>query len=165
VLVEAAFQYELDGIPVSGVIDALDVHAFTEGPPPDVDVAVPGEAHILRDLKTAKQRPRKGKYRLQTTLYWLGAEELGYPPDQAQLDYIVKTKVPYYWPEVVGPITEDDVDVLSATLQAVDNGVSREDYDPTGLGTMACSMCPHKAICGPYERYLELTNPIRKDAR
>ena len=160
VLIEAPFQYELDGVPVSGVIDTLDVHAFGQG------ITTPATTiRILRDLKTSKQRPRAGKYRLQMTIYWLGAEELGYPPDIGQLDYIVRTKKPYYWPEVVPAITEDDVNVLSATLQALQDGVERRDYDPTGLGTPACSWCGYKAICGPWQRLKELSNPIREEAR
>ena len=157
ILIEAPFQYELDGIPVSGIIDALDEQ--------DTEEPLGYRARILRDLKTTKSRPSAGKYRLQMTIYWLGATELGYPPHAAMLDYIVRTKKPYYWPEVVSPIDEDDVDVLSATLQALQNGVESSDYEPTGLGTPACSWCGYKAICGPYQRLQELSNPIREEAR
>ncbi len=59
----------------------------------------------------------------------------------------------------------DDVDVLAATLSAVARGVEDGDYEPTGLGTLACSYCGHKAICGPYQRFQEASNPIRKEAR
>jgi len=155
VLIEAPFQLEINGIPFSGIIDAVDEHAMEAGDP----------LNILRDLKTTGQRPSKGKYRLNMTGYWLGAESLGFRPDAAKLDYIVRTRKPYYWPEVMDPITEDDVDILAATLTTVHNGVESGDYSPTGLGTTACSYCGYKAVCGPYQRYLEVTNPIRKEAR
>lgn len=175
VLIEAPFQIELDGIPFSGIIDAVDervtlleeamVPMVIEGRDVIDDRSTYGKGYILRDLKTTASRPSAGKYRLNMTGYWLGATELGYPPDAAQLDYIVRTKKPYYWPEVMEPITDDDIDVLAATLTGVHNGVESGDYEPTGLGTRACSSCGYKAICGPYQRYQELTSPIREEAR
>lgn len=156
VLIEAPFQIEVNGIPFSGIIDSLDEQ--------QVDWST-DTVYVLRDLKTTSQRPSKGRYRLNMTGYWVGATSLGYRPDVTQLDYVVRTRKPYYWPEVLDPITDDDVDVLAATLSAVARGVESEDYRPTGLGTLACSYCGYKAICGPYQRYQEATNPIREDAR
>lgn len=148
ILIEAPFQLEVNGIPYSGIIDAVDEH----------DVPW-GSALILRDLKTTGSRPGAGKYRFAMTGYKLGAEDLlERPIDAAQLDYIVRTKQPYYWPEAMEPITEEDVAVFAATLETVAEGVGRADYEPTGLGTRACSSCPHRAICGPYKRYQEVTD-------
>lgn len=146
VLIEAEFQLEINGIPYSGVIDALDRQ----------DVPW-GYSNILRDHKSTGSRPRQGKYRLPMTGYWLGAADLGYEPDAAQLDYVVRTRTPYYWPEPMDPITDDDIGILARVLETVAEGVAREDYRPTGLGTRACVSCPYKAICGPYDRFLKLT--------
>jgi hypothetical protein len=148
VLIEADFQLVVNGIPYSGIIDAVD----------EQDVPW-GYALLLRDLKSTGKRPSPGRYRFAMTGYKLGAEDLlGRPIDGAQLDYIVRTKTPYYWPEAMEPITDVDVAIFAATLEAVANGVEREDYRPTGLGTWTCNTCPHRATCGPYQRYQEVTD-------
>lgn len=148
VLVEAPFQLEVNGIPYSGILDAVD----------EQDVPW-GYAYILRDLKSTASRPQPGKYRFAMTGYKLGAEDLlGITIDAAQLDWVVRTKRPYYWPEALEPIDDDDVAVFANTLEGVANGVAREDYAPTALGTWACKACPHAAICGPYTRFKEVTD-------
>lgn len=167
ILIEAEFQLEINGIPYSGVIDSVDEHHI--GPVFEIDwdsegrdLIDPGgnewDAWILRDLKTTGSRPAKGKYRLNMIGYWLGATDLlGREPDAAQLDWIVRTKNPYYWPEVVEPIDEDDIANFAATLERVAEGVAKADYEPTGLGTWACKPCPYRHVCGPYQRYQEAT--------
>jgi len=147
-LIEASFQLEINDIPYSGILDAVD----------EQDVPW-GSALILRDLKSTGSRPQAGKYRFAMTGYKLGAEDLlGRKIDAAQLDYIVRTKHPYYWPEALDPITDDDVAVFANTLEGVGNGVARSDFEPTGLGTWACKACSHAAICGPYTRFKEVTD-------
>lgn len=143
-LIEASFQLEVNGIPFSGILDALD----------EQDVPW-GTANILRDLKTTQSRPGKGKFRFAMTGYWLGATDLGYEPDAAQLDWIVRTKKPYYWPEAMEPIKDNDIASFARSLEIVAEGVERSDYAPTGLGTWACRTCPHAAYCGPFQRYKE----------
>ena len=165
VLIEATFQIEVNGIPFSGVIDSVDRRHI--GPLPEVDWDSEGrelmietefDVNILRDLKTTGSRPAPGKYRFAMTGYWLGATDLGYEPDAAQLDYIVRTKTPYYWPEVMDPITDDDISIFAATLESVAGGVARADYEPTGLGSSwACKSCGYRDICGPYQRFMEVT--------
>lgn len=161
VLVEAAFQIEVNGIPFSGIIDSVDRQDM---PPPgpfvdwdsegrDMIDPYPFYANILRDLKTTGSRPKAGRYHFNMVGYWLGARELGYTPDIMQLDYIVRTQKPYYWPEVVAAPDDDDIEWFAATLQGAAEGVERADYAPTGLGTRACSYCPVASICGPYQRY------------
>lgn len=147
VLIEAEFQLAVNDIPYSGILDSVDEHDTPWG-----------SSLILRDLKTTGSRPAAGKYRLAMTGYWMGATELGYEPHAAQLDYIVRTKTPYYWPEVMDPITDDDIGILAATLENVANGVESGDYRPTGLGTWACKSCSFRGSCGPYIRYQEVTN-------
>lgn len=162
VLIEAAFQIEVNGIPFSGIIDSVDRHdipiqGWSWDGDTTIDESVTDYANILRDLKTTGSRPKAGRYHFNMIGYWLGARELGYTPDIMQLDYIVRTQKPYYWPEVVAAPDEDDIEWFAATLQAVADGVGRADYKPTGVGTRVCSYCPHKAICGPYQRYKEVT--------
>ena len=146
-LIEASFQLEINDIPFSGILDAVD----------EQDVPW-GSALILRDLKSTGSRPQAGKHRFAMTGYKLGAEDLlSRKIDAAQLDWVVRTKHPYYWPEALDPIDDDDINVFAATLETVANGVAQGDYEPTGLGTWACKTCSHRAICGPYQR-LEATN-------
>jgi CRISPR/Cas system-associated exonuclease Cas4 (RecB family) len=119
----------------------------------------PDYVNILRDLKSTGKRPPAGKYRFNMVGYYLGVTEgLGYEVHAIQLDYIVRTQKPYYWPEVVPIPEEDDIQEFAATLETVANGVARGDYEATGLGTYVCGYCPHQAICGPYARFKEITN-------
>jgi len=155
VLIEAAFQIAVNGIPFSGIIDSVDRHDI--GMTDENDLIY---ANILRDLKTTGSRPKAGRYRFNMIGYWLGARELGHEPDIMQLDYIVRTAKPYYWPEVVAAPDEDDIEWFAATLQGAADGVERADYAPTGLGTRACSWCPHRLICGPFQRYNAAQNPL-----
>jgi CRISPR/Cas system-associated exonuclease Cas4 (RecB family) len=152
VLIEAPFQIEVNGIPFSGVIDAVDrqdVPGFS-----DEDGKIwPDFINILRDLKTTGKRPRIGKYQFAMTGYFLGARDLGYEIDAIQLDYIVRTQHPYYWPEVVSVPDDDDIARWASELQDVAEGVQRADYEPTGLGTYVCRYCPYRDICGPLLRY------------
>lgn len=152
VLIEAEFQLEVNDIPFSGILDAVDEHVME-------DVIGSPLFLVLRDTKSTGSRPSPGKYRFAMTGYWLGAEDLlGRPVDAAQLDWIVRTKKPYYWLEAMDPITEADVAIFAATLETVAEGVAREDYQPTGLGTWACKPCNHRAVCGPLARYQEVTD-------
>ena len=149
VLIEQPFQIEVDGIPFSGVIDSVDRQDI--GPHPT------DYADILRDLKTTGKRPAPGKYWFNMVGYFLGARDLGYGISAIQLDYIVRTKTPYYWPEVVPLPDEDDVARWAGVLHDVAGGVERADYEPTGLGTYVCNFCPYRGICGPYKRLKEVT--------
>jgi hypothetical protein len=166
-LVEASFQIEVNGIGFSGIIDALDQH---DVPPamafPDFDMYWAAEtagmlpvANILRDTKTTGKRPAAGKYRFNMIGYYLGVTEgLDHEVHAMQLDYMVRTMKPYYWPEVQQIPDEDEVGAWAAQLETVANGVARADYEPTGLGTYVCSYCSYAGICGPYQRYKEVTN-------
>lgn len=157
VLIEAAFQIAVNDIPFSGVIDSVDRHDYP--PLTGLLTAYPQRdtINILRDLKTTGSRPKAGRYDFNMVGYYLGSTELGYTPDVMQLDYIVRTKTPYYWPEARPVPDETDIAVFAATLETVANGVERADYAPTGLGTRACSYCPVASICGPLTRYKEAT--------
>jgi len=147
VWIEKEFQIEVNGIPYSGVIDALDEQDTPWG-----------FEDILRDHKSTGSRPRAGRYRFNMQGYWMGARDLGRTPAAIQLDYVVRTKTPYYWPEVVPVPDDDDLAVFATTLKRVADGVDRSDYRATGLGTRACSSCPYTAMCGPYQRFMEVTD-------
>ena len=147
VWVEKEFQIEVNGIPYSGIIDSLD----------EQDVPW-GFEDILRDLKSTGSRPRPGKYTFNMRGYWMGARDLGREPAGIQLDYIVRTKTPYYWPEVQPIPDDDDLAAWAHTLELVANGVERADYRATGLGSRACTTCPYAAMCGPYQRFKEVTD-------
>ena len=101
-----------------------------------------GFANILRDTKTTGSRPSPGKYRFAMTGYWLGATDLGFPPDISQLDWLVRTKNPYYWPEAMEPITDDDIAIFAAELETVAEGVARGDYLPDGPRHQSMQILP-----------------------
>ena len=163
VLVEAGFELDVEGVTYTGFIDSVDAHV---GPLEQDGPLLSSPAnYILRDLKTSKSRPRKGKYRDPLIGYYLGARELGFPPDAMQLDYIVKTKTPYYWPEEQPVPDDDEIDVWAGQVARVAASIEMADWEPTGVGTWVCSTCPHKDICGPYDRWSYLTSPIREEAR
>jgi len=146
-LVEQPFQIDVDGIPFSGVIDSLDEQNTSWGP-----------ENILRDLKTTKSRPPEGKYRYNMVGYYVGVTEgLDIGVTIMQLDYIVRTQKPYYWPEVVPVPDEDEIRGWAAQLEIVANHVARGDYEPTGLGTYVCNFCDYRSMCGPYQRLKERT--------
>lgn len=149
-LVETSFELDVEGVTYTGFIDSVD----TNGGVPPI---------ILRDLKTTKNRPRKGKYRNALIGYGLGAEALGYPPDTYRLDYIVRTQTPYYWPEDQEVADPDEIDIWAANVVRVHRSIEEGDWEATGVGTYVCSYCPFKDICGPYDRWLELTSPLRQE--
>jgi RecB family exonuclease len=148
--VEEAFEIEVNGIGYSGAIDRLDALADPE----DLD---PWRAQlILRDTKVTHSRPRPGKYRLNMIGYALGVEHViaGRMPNLLVLDYIVRTKEPYYWPEYIDPPSATDVDWFAAQLEQAAEGIDAGRFEPLGLsGAFTCAACPHQAICGPYQRF------------
>ena len=166
VLVEAAFELDVEGVTYTGFIDSVDVRVHpteVEGPEGEVKVFTTWPLTVLRDLKTTKNRPRPGKYRFNNIGYWLGARELGFTPDRIVLDYLVRTKSAYYWPEEQEVPDDDEIDIWASTVIQAHRDIEEGDYEATGVGTYVCNYCPFKDICGPYERYLELTSPIRKE--
>jgi PD-(D/E)XK nuclease superfamily len=164
-LIEEPFQITVNDIGFSGIIDSLDQQDVGEQSIVDWDSEgrdmidpYPVYANILRDLKSTGKRPPAGKYRFNMIGYYLGVTEgLGLPVHAMQLDYIVRTQRPYYWPEVVPLPDEEDIQEFAVTLERVAEGVARSDYEPTGLGTYVCGYCPHRTVCGPYQRYQEIT--------
>lgn len=143
VAIEHPFSIDVNGIPYSGIIDSVDVKHGSAGA-------------LLRDLKTTGNRPRPGSYRTNMIGYWLGArEDLGIECSGIQLDYIVKTKKPYYWPELQPAPDDLDILVFAGMVERAAEGVDQGKFEPTGLGTWVCRWCEHATSCGPLQRYNE----------
>lgn len=143
VLIETPFLLTVNDIPYSGVIDQV----FRYAP-------LGATVLALRDLKTTGSRPSPGRYRFNMVGYALGVGDLlGQMPDEIWLDYIVRVKRPYWWPEQQPPVTDDDIASFVQTVETVAEGVASGAFEPTGLGTRQCGFCPHRAVCGPYQRY------------
>jgi hypothetical protein len=138
-LVEEVYRLDVNGIGYQSILDYAD-----------------GE--IACDLKTTARRPPAGRYRVPMIGHALGYRALtGKKERGRRLDYIVKTKAPYHWPETIeGPATLDDVVEFGGTIEQVANGIAREDYAATGLDSpYACATCPYRDECGPRLRYEE----------
>lgn len=139
-LVEEPYRLNVNGIDYQSILDVVD------------------EEGRVRDLKTTNKRPRAGRYRISMIGHALGSRAL---TDEVEtdvvLDYIVRTKTPYYWPESLGgPVSEDDIAEFGGTVVAVAEGIDKGEYAATGLDSpWACSMCPYRAECGPRQRYEE----------
>lgn len=146
-LVEHAFEIEVEGIPYSGTVDRVD------------EDRVPDEL-VMADLKVVASRPSKGRYRLNLTGYDLGVEaSTGRRPTLTVLDHFVRTKNPYHWPEWVDSPSPLDVAEFAGTLERVMEGISKEQFRPTGLDhPWTCLACPHARECGPYQRLQEGLN-------
>lgn len=149
-MVEQEFQITVNGVPYSGTVDSVDLHRHTWG-----------DEYVVRDLKTTSASPGSGRYRFNMIGYWLGVREmLGVEPVGLQLDYIVRTKKPYYKPVYEPAPSEQEVAGWAATLWGVKNGIFHGEFGPTGLGTHVCNWCPFKSECAPYQRYTAIS-PLR----
>lgn len=131
VLVEEQVQFKVNGVPFSGYIDLVDTR------------------RQIRDLKTVKSKPSRSDYSLNMVGYAIGYRQAtGEIESNVQLDYIVRTKEPYYHPvPSEGPITDEAIasfaDVVTGVADAVQKGV----FLPTGINTGACSWCGYRSIC------------------
>lgn len=130
--IEQQFFLDVDGIAFSGWVDYVT------------------DAHLLCDLKNVLRKPQPGRYRLNMVGYWLGCQSLGLEPVGIRLDYLVRTKTPYYLPEMQDIPDEWEVASFAATLKKVVAGIEAREFPPTGLTGWACRYCPHRSICGPY---------------
>lgn len=133
ILVEAPFSITLNGVPYSGWIDSID-------------------GTTLRDLKTTGSRPRPGRYRRNLIGYYLGATVgLDRTIDSMVLDYIVRTKRPYYYPERQEVPTDDEVDVFVATAERAYEGIASGSFAPEGIDNGSCRWCPYRSMCSAYK--------------
>ena len=141
--VEQVYQFEIEGFYYQSYLDYVD------------------GSNRVRDLKTTSRRPgpHDERYRVPMIGHALGFRSLtGEIEADVILDYLVRTKTPYYWPIASGgPVSEDDEEFFIATLEGVTKGIAARDYDPTGLGSpWACLSCPYQDQCGPYQRSKEI---------
>lgn len=139
-LVEAGYRLNVNGIPYQSILDVVD------------------EGSIVRDLKTTAKRPPAGRYRISLIGHALGFRALTGEKEKGRaLDYVVRAKTPYYWPETFeGPATMDEVAEFGATIENVAAGIDRGEFAATGLDSpWACATCPYRAECGPRIRYEE----------
>lgn len=140
--VEVEFQFEVDGWPYSGIIDAL--------------------ADDLHDLKTTASRPSNGdRYDVAMTGYALGYRAVtGHAERSIVLDYIVATQKPYYWPIRRDPATDDDIDRFASVVGGVARGIEQGNFRPTGLDKRyECRACPHRETCTYYAALNEEGEP------
>lgn len=138
--VEEQYRFWINGIDYQSTLDIVDGY------------------DIVIDTKSTKSRPRAGRYRIPLIGHAIGFRALtGEREKGRRLDYLVRTKTPYYWPEATdGPATPDEIAEFGATVEAVAEGVSREDYAATGLDSpWACATCPYRLECGPRIRWEE----------
>lgn len=136
--VEEQYRFNINGIDYQSTLDLVD------------------EDGVVIDTKTTRSRPRPGRYRIPLIGHALGYRALtGEKERGRRLDYLVRTKTPYYWPEAIeGPATIDEIVEFGATVEAVAEGIAREDYAATGLDSpWACASCPYRNECGPRLRY------------
>ncbi len=133
--VEEFFEFPLGGLPpLQGFIDLIEQSAD-------------GTATIV-DLKTAAKKPSSANVQanLQLTCYAVGAESLGFDPDQInlRLDVLLKTKAP----EMVlleTRIAEEDRHRFIRLVYGVWSGIEREVFFPRQ--DWHCSQCAWATEC------------------
>lgn len=134
--VEQEIQFQIDGIPWSGFIDLVD------------------DTGRVRDLKTTRRKPvARTDYALAMTGYAVGYREMtGNIETGITLDYMVRTKEPYYYPAATeGPVSNQSIAVFAEVLSGVSESVQHGIFLPTGLKTGACSWCGYRAICPAFK--------------
>lgn len=134
--VEQEIQFEIDGVPWSGFIDIVD------------------ETGVVRDLKTTRRKPSaKTDYALAMTGYAVGYREMtGHIETGITLDYMVRTKTPYYYPAATeGPVSPESIATFAEVLNGVSESVQRGIFLPTGLNNGACSWCGYRMICPAFK--------------
>jgi putative RecB family exonuclease len=133
--VEEFFELPLDGLPpFHGYIDLIEQS--------------PDGTATIADLKTASKKTSSANVQtnLQLTAYALGAEALGFDPDQLdlRLDVLVKGKVP----EMVRMETrrtEEERHRFIRLVYGVWNGIEREVFFPRQDWT--CAQCAWAVHC------------------
>lgn len=123
-IVEKAFVMDIQGILVSGQIDAADE-----------------DVHDTKTTATlSKFRPER--HRLQMTIYKLGYAVLtGRAPRRLLLDVIARNG---RWKTVE---IEPDVNEFMGVLGLVQTGIMRGEFPPNGALNGSCARCPYLEIC------------------
>lgn len=136
VMIEEQVQFKVNGIPFSGYVDLVD------------------QNKRVRDLKTVKRKPSKNDYALNMIGYAIGyRQKTGETENGVVLDYMVRTKDPYYHPvPSEGPVPDSAIGEFADVVTSVQSAVSKGVFIPTGLSNNACSWCGYRDICGPFKR-------------
>lgn len=125
-LVEQTFVITIDAVTVAGTIDAAD--------------------DDLHDTKTTSLISKfdPTNHVLQLSLYSLGYQVLtGRKPKRLLLDVLPRGGRVTYRQYEVQPEIGELIDVLGI----VSEGISKEDYEPTGATGGVCHYCPYRRIC------------------
>lgn len=132
--VERPIQYKVNGVPYSGTIDLVDQH------------------RRVRDWKTSKRKPDRGSYLLNMIGYALGyRHETGETEKEVVLDYLIRTKQPYYYPvSSGGPVPDHARDSFATIAEQVYSAIQAGRFVPNGLVNNACSWCGYQNICPAY---------------
>lgn len=130
-LVEQNVKFKVNDIPFSGYIDVVDSH------------------RKIRDLKTVKSRPSSNDYALNMTAYAIGFRQMtGETETGLQLDYMVRTKTPYYWPVPHdGPVPDTAINQFASIVTRVADGISKGSFPSNGIQSNACSWCGYRSVC------------------
>lgn len=136
VMVEEQVQFKVNGIPFSGYIDLVDQH------------------RRVRDLKTASKKPSRNDYLLAMIGYAVGFRQAtGEVEAGVVLDYMVRTKTPYYHPvPSEGAVPNTAIAQFANVVENVASAIQKGVFLPTGLTNNACSWCGYKDICADYGR-------------
>ena len=134
VLVEEQIQASINGIPYSGFLDVTD------------------QDNRIRDTKTTGKRPAEDVYKLSMTGYSIlfrhktETRETG-----ITLDYLIRTKKPYYLPVEGGPVDDGEINRFARVLEGVSDGIAAGSFPPNGLINGSCGWCGYADICPAYQ--------------
>lgn len=126
-MVEQSFLITVEGVGVSGTLDAAD-------------------ENDVRDLKTVSMISKfyPTEHRLQLSLYRLGYKALtGHYPRKLLLDVLPRRGKIVYRSYEIEPDMAEVIDVIGI----VSEGIAAEDYEPTGATGGACHYCPYRLVC------------------
>ena len=136
VWVEEQIQFKLnDEIDWTGIFDLAD------------------DKGRVRDHKFVGRKPDDGgEYILPMVGYALGYRQLTNDIEtEIVLDYIVRTKEPYYLPLASGgPISDAAISEFAKIVTQVKRSIDAGIFMPTGLESRACGWCGYNDICPAY---------------
>jgi hypothetical protein len=133
VLVEEQIQAEINGIPYSGFLDVTDHN------------------NRIRDTKTTGKKPFGDAYKLSMTGYAILFRHLTDTVETGiTLDYLIRTKKPYYLPIEGGPVDDGEIGRFAGILEGVSESIGQGSFPPNGLVSGACGWCGFREICPAY---------------
>jgi hypothetical protein len=133
VLVEEQIQAEINGIPYSGFLDVTDHN------------------NRIRDTKTTGKRPIGDAYKLSMTGYAVLFRHYSASIESGiTLDYLIRTKKPYYLPIEGGTVDDGEIRRFAGVLGGVSGGISAGSFPPNGLVNGSCSWCGYADLCPAY---------------